>query len=82
MYAIEFTQLANKQLHDLDANSRERIEGVLERIKFNPYHYVQRLVGDTAYRLRVGDYRVIIDIKETKLLILVIRLGHRKNIYN
>jgi mRNA interferase RelE/StbE len=42
---------------------------------------VKKLVGDPGYRLRVGEYRVIIDIYKDKLVILVIKIGHRKNIY-
>jgi mRNA interferase RelE/StbE len=43
---------------------------------------VTKLVGDPGYKLRVGDYRVIIDIDNKKLTILVLKAGHRKNIYN
>jgi len=42
---------------------------------------VTKLVGDSGYRLRVGDYRVILDIDEGNLIILVIKIGHRKKIY-
>jgi len=42
---------------------------------------VIKLVGDPGYRLRVGDYRVILDIDEGNLFILVIKIGHRKKIY-
>ncbi len=40
-----------------------------------------KLVGDLGYRLQVGDYRVILDIDEGNLIILVIKIGHRKKIY-
>jgi len=42
---------------------------------------VTKLVGDPGYRLRVGDYRVILDIDEGNLIILVIKIAHRKKIY-
>jgi len=53
----------------------------LERIRTNPWRYVKKLVDDPGYRLRVGDYRVILDIDGRRLLILVIKIGHRKNVY-
>jgi len=52
----------------------------LERIRIRPYPYVKKLVGSPYFRLRVGDYRVILDIKENELIIHVLELGHRKNI--
>ncbi len=53
----------------------------LERIRIRPEAYITKLVGDPGYKLRVGDYRVIMDIDKGKLLILVIKIGHRRNIY-
>jgi len=42
---------------------------------------VTKLVGDSSYRLRVGDYRVILDIQGNHLSVLVLKIGHRKDIY-
>ena len=36
---------------------------------------------ETAYKLRIGDYRVIIDLEKDKLIVLIIKIGHRKNVY-
>jgi len=80
-YEIFFTDKAKKQLVKLEKNDQERIIKSLERIRIRPESYVTKLVGDPGYRLRVGDYRVIIDIDKGQLLILVIKIGHRKNIY-
>ena len=80
-YEIFFTDKAKKQLVKLEKNDQERIIKSLERIRIRPESYVTKLVGDPGYRLRVGDYRVIIDIDKEQLLILVIKIGHRKNIY-
>ena len=51
------------------------------RIRIRPEGYVRKLVGDEGYRLRVGEYRVIVDLDEEKLMILVLRIGHRKNVH-
>ena len=80
-YEVLFSDLALKQLRKLDGEIRQRIIATLERIRIRPEGYVRKLVGDEGYRLRVGDYRVIMDLDEEKLMILVLRIGHRKNVY-
>jgi mRNA interferase RelE/StbE len=81
MYLIEFSQTAEKQLYKLAREIQVRIISSLERIKVRPYTHVKKLTGYPYFRLRVGDYRVIIDIQENKLIIFVIELGHRSKIY-
>ncbi|MBL7160718.1 MAG: type II toxin-antitoxin system RelE/ParE family toxin [Candidatus Aenigmarchaeota archaeon] len=81
MYSIIFSLSAKKQLQSLDKHIQKRIISVLERIRFRPERFVRKLVGDPAYRLRVGDYRVIMDIEKDRLLIIVLKVGHRKRIY-
>jgi mRNA interferase RelE/StbE len=80
-YGIIFSDRALKQLKKLEKSVQERIISTLERIKIRPQAHVTKLVGDSGYRLRVGDYRVILDIDEGNLVILVIKIGHRKKIY-
>ncbi|MBS3170764.1 type II toxin-antitoxin system RelE/ParE family toxin [Candidatus Woesearchaeota archaeon] len=81
MYEIIFTENAEKELYKLEKIIQERIISSLERIRFRPESYIKKLVGDPAYKLRVGDYRVIIDLQKDKLIILVIKVSHRKNVY-
>jgi len=80
-YEIIFSDHAVTELKKLEHGIQERIIKSLERIRIRPEAYVTKLVGDPGYRLRVGDYRVIMDIDKGRLLILVIKIGHRKNIY-
>lgn len=81
MYEIEFSHSAERQLYKLEKEIQLRIISTLERIRIRPYTHLKKLVGSPYFRLRVSDYRVILDIKESKLLIFVIELGHRKKIY-
>lgn len=81
MYELIFSDISLKQLNKLEKNIQERIISTLERIRIRPESYLIRLVDDPGYKLRVGDYRVIIDLDKTKLIILVIKIGHRRNIY-
>jgi len=79
LYEIIFSQKAKKQLFKLEKNVQERIITALERIRIRPEDFVTKLIGDPGYKLRVGDYRLIMDIDNNNLLILVIKVGHRKD---
>ena len=81
MYELIFSDISLKQLNKLEKNIQERIISTLERIRIRPESYLIRLVDDPGYKLRVGDYRVIIDLDKTKLIILVIKIVYRKNVY-
>ncbi len=81
MYEIIFSDKAKSQFNKLEKNVQERIGSVLERIKLRPEHFLEKLVGEPGFKLRVGDYRIFIEIYNDKLVIFVIELGHRKNIY-
>lgn len=81
MYEIIFSDKAKKQLEKLDRDIQERIVKGLERIRIRPESFITKLVGDIGYKFRVGDYRVILDIDKGILRILIIKVGHRKNIY-
>lgn len=82
MYSVEFSKTAEKQLYSLEKETQARIISTLERCRVRPHHYAKKLAGMPYFRLRVGDYRVILDIKNDKLIIFVIEVGHRKNIYD
>ena len=81
MYDIILSEQVVKQLEKLEKNTQERILKALERIRMKPEAYVTKLVGPFGYKLRIGDYRVIIDINHGKSIISVTKVGHRKNIY-
>jgi len=80
-YQVQFSDRAYSYLQKLDRPIQERILAALERIRIRPHVHVRRLVGGLGYRLRVGDYRVIMDIRDDILYILVLKIGHRRNIY-
>jgi len=80
-YEIIFSDKALKQLKKMEKKVQERIIAVLERIRIRPEAYVTRLRGYPGYRLRVGDYRVIMDIDNKELHVLILKVGYRKNVY-
>ena len=80
-YEVIFSDSADKQLNKLSLDVQKRIISTLKRCRIRPHAHVKKLVGSEYYRLRVGNYRVIIDIVDNKLVIYVIEIGHRKSIY-
>ncbi len=82
MYSLEFSKKAVSFLDKLDNFEREQILNGLEKIRIRPEHFIEKLVGEQGYKLRIGNFRVFIDLNRDKLLISVIEIGHRKNIYN
>ena len=82
-YKIEFTRRAVRDLESLPASERQRVGRRIDALSANPRpHGIRKLHGaEEMYRIRVGDYRVIFSITDRKLLILVIRVGNRKDIY-
>lgn len=81
MYEINYSQSAFKFLKKLSKEKQAHIIAVIERARIRPEKHFERLVGEKTYKLRAGDYRIIADIYADKLHILVIKIGHRKNIY-
>ncbi len=80
-YQIIWSERSRKDLSELDAKVSNRIIAKLESIKEQPFSYIKHLVGIPLYSLRVGEYRIILDIKNKQLLIFVVKIGHRKTIY-
>ena len=81
VYDVKWTATAEKQFGKLDKSTKKRIAGKIDSILDDPFLYVTRLVGFNAYKLRTGDYRVLLGIEKNIMLILVLKVGHRKNIY-
>lgn len=81
-YSIEFVPSARKALHKLPLPIRRRIQVAIDELAENPFPPgVKKLHGEDGYRIRVGDYRIIYDVEHRRLLVLVIRIGHRREVY-
>jgi mRNA interferase RelE/StbE len=80
-YTVIFSDNADKQLQKLPIAIQKRIVATIKRCRIRPYPHVKKLVGSHYFRLRIGDYRAILDIIDNKLIILVIKAGHRKRMY-
>ena len=84
MYRILFTKSADKVLRKLPRDIAQRIRERLDHIAVDPYARhpnVTKLQNRPGYRLRVGDWRVIYEIEGEELIILVLRIGSRGEVY-
>ena len=82
-YRVEFTSAAARQVKKLPRPARDRLLASIESLSNDPRPPGStKLVGEeTAWRLRIGDYRVVYDIVDDMLTVLIVRLGHRREIY-
>jgi mRNA interferase RelE/StbE len=82
MYTLKFEKRAINFLNKLDFIIKKRIWDKLQKCKIDPFRYLEHLEGVQGFKLRVGDYRIILDIQEEIKVLCVLKIGHRKNIYN
>lgn len=80
-YSVSWSERSKNDLSAVEKGIRVRIIERVEKIKEKPFNYTKRLVGLPLYSLRIGDYRVIMDIRGKEMLIFVIQIGHRSKIY-
>ena len=81
-YTIVLSKKAQKQLDKLSDNIAEPILDAIAGLKENPKPIgCKKLKGRDGYRIRIGNYRIIYEIFESQLIIDIIALGHRKDIY-
>lgn len=85
-WTIEVSDIAEKQLCKLDRPIQKRlIDWLDDRINGckNPRHFGEPLRGGMAglWRYRVGDYRIICEIQDQRLVVLALAIGHRREVY-
>lgn len=82
-YTVSLQRQAAKELAALPATVQKRIVKSLARLAENPQGAAQvvPLQGSPFYRLRVGDYRVVFAIDDDVLVVLVVKIGHRRDVY-
>ncbi len=82
-YRVEFTSAAARQVRKLPRPVRDRVLDAIEDLGDDPRpHGVKKLSGErTAWRIRIGEYRVIYDVFDSELLVTVVRAAHRREAY-
>ena len=80
-FELVYTKSAVKDIKKLDIIAQKRLKKSLERFIQKPLFYSEKLVDSRLgqYRFRIGDYRIILDCDKNKIIIL--RVGHRREIY-
>lgn len=82
-YRIEFAPAADRDFRALAEDVRRRLRPRIDALAENPRpHGVETLEGEkNLYRIRVGDYRIIYQIRDDVLVVLIVRIGHRREVY-
>jgi mRNA interferase RelE/StbE len=80
-YRLVYTERAERDIKKLDSRIKDRIGKTLLRLKEEPMRFAEKLSDPILgeYRFRIGDYRVIFDIEGNEIVVL--RVGHRREIY-
>jgi len=82
-YSIELTRTAEKQLRRFAKRDRNRLVDAMHGLAARPRpHGARKLQGyDDVYRIRVGQYRVVYEVFDDRVIVIVLKVGHRKDIY-
>lgn len=81
-FEIIWSRSALKQLKKLDRSVAKRIADAVDKLHLDPHRVVSRIVNSPYFRLRVGNYRVLVDIHRKELRVLVVKVGHRETVYD
>jgi mRNA interferase RelE/StbE len=82
-YHVAFTPAATRQLRKLDPQARRRIQAAIDLLAVEPRPpaATQLVGGGGEWRVRTGDYRIIYEIEDDRLVVLVVAVGHRRDLY-
>jgi mRNA interferase RelE/StbE len=82
-YAIEFVPSARRQLQKLPREVQLKLNQHIGSLSLDPHPIGSRKLkgGDELWRIRVSDYRVIYEIQDKILVVLVVRVAHRREVY-
>jgi mRNA interferase RelE/StbE len=82
MYAVELLPSAAKALEKLEAAARRRVARRIDRLAEDPRGDAVKLRGaEDIWRARAGDYRILYRIEDARLVVTVVRIGHRRDVY-
>jgi mRNA interferase RelE/StbE len=81
-YSVQFVPSARRAIDSIPKQDRIRIAQKIDALASNPFPPGSKKLADVeAYRIRVGNYRVIYEVARKKLIILALRIAHRKDVY-
>lgn len=80
-FTVKWTSKANKIFNKLPKSIAIRILNKVDEIKINPFHYLEHYEGQNLYKLRIGDYRALIEVIHKEKILVVRVLDKRGRIY-
>ena len=82
-YTVRFASTATRDFRRLPVQIQDLVRFAIRRLAVNPRPPgVRKLSGNAAdYRIRVGQYRVLYDINDAEILVYIVRIGHRREVY-
>ncbi len=81
-YKLLITRSASKELEAVPTKDRRRIIARIRALEDHPRPAgVEKLSGDDKYRLRQGDFRILYEIQDRELIVTVVRIGNRRDVY-
>ena len=81
MFKIEFSNQATKFIRNLPEHIKERIKKKFNEISDNPFRYLEHFAGEDCYKLRIGDYRGLVDVDFDRKILFVRVFDKRGRIY-
>lgn len=84
MYRIIYSPAAKRDLKRLPSDVQDRVRDALDEVVCNPFDHVKKLKtlsNAPIFSYRVGKYRIVMSIRDFELIILVLEIGDRKNVY-
>lgn len=81
MYSVEFSKPANKFFQKLLKSDKVMIARKIEEMRTNPFYFLKKLKGNKLWRLRIKDYRAVVDVVVSGKRIVVLRIGKRERVY-
>lgn len=81
-YVVMVAKAADRNIDALDGSVRPRVIRAIQALKSDARPAgCKKMAGAELWRIRVGDYRVVYSIEDAQLIVLVVRVGHRREIY-
>lgn len=81
-YVVRVAKAADRKIDLLDGSVRPRVIRAIQALRSDPRPAgCKKMAGSELWRIRVGDYRIVYSIEDAQLIVLVVRVGHRREIY-
>lgn len=82
-YSIEFSKRAERQFNTLPQQIQKRLQLRIDALATNPHPRGAKKLeeNENRYRIRVGDYRIIYEVQDVALVVILVRIGHRREVY-